>query len=270
MLASSNPAGFDGANCFSGGLIAAALLHLHINAAQRTRHDRDSNAIFWCLGCGRFLSQRSVTMATIQEEKSAKARARNRKDRRSSKNGQPQVEAKAAEAKAAEAKAAEVKAAEVKAAEAKAAKVKAAVRAEAEPVCAMMAETDAAVTKAEAVAIAAPVVPSEQAVETALSGEVLPPEVRALASETAGLQAITQAYGEYARNSWLNGRFLAERLIAARSFDEAIEIQGEFAKRACANFLTQSERICVIYGEWAQQFFRPFEKLAAERPRIGR
>ena len=105
--------------------------------------------------------------------------------------------------------------------------------------------------------------------EAALNGEVLPPEVRVPAAP-AGFSAIAQAYGEYTRKSWLNGRFLVERLIAARSFDEAIEVQGEFAKQAHANFIVQSQKISVLYGEWAQQFYRPFEKFTAGWPRIGR
>jgi hypothetical protein len=185
-------------------------------------------------------------MPTI--EKPAKPRARSRKaDRRSPKNEQQEVE----------------------------------VRAEPDPVSPMVAEAE--VAEAEVAAIdAAPAVAMESipeiesATETALSGEVLLPEVRSTASPVAPLQAITQAqaiaqaYGEYTQKSWLNGRVMVERLIAMRSFDEAIEIQGEFAKQACTNFLAQSERISALYGEWAQQFFRPFEKLATEWPRIGR
>jgi hypothetical protein len=97
---------------------------------------------------------------------------------------------------------------------------------------------------------------------TALSGEVLPP-VREHAPQTAGAEAIALAYGDYTRKSWLTGRFLFERLITARSFDEAIEIQGEFARQAYANFVAHSERICELYGAWAQQCFRPFENVAA-------
>ena len=179
-------------------------------------------------------------MPTI--EKPAKPRARSRKaDRRSPKNEQQEVE----------------------------------VRAEPDPVSPMVAEAE--VAEAEVAAIdAAPAVAMEgipeieSATETALSGEVLLPEVRSTASPVAPLQAIAQAYGEYTQKSWLNGRVMVERLIAMRSFDEAIEIQGEFARQAYTNFLAQSERISALYGEWAQQFFRPFEKLATEWPRIGR
>jgi hypothetical protein len=121
---------------------------------------------------------------------------------------------------------------------------------------------------------AAEVAPAAMTAETeavtALSGEVLPPEVREHAPQTAGAQAIALAYGDYTRKSYLTGRFLVERLITARSFEEAIEIQGDFAKQAYANFVAHSERICELYGAWAQQCFRPFENVATEWPRIGR
>jgi hypothetical protein len=106
--------------------------------------------------------------------------------------------------------------------------------------------------------------------EAALNGEVLPPEGRDPVPQAASLSAIAHAYGEYTRKSWLNGRSLVERLIAMRSLDEAIEIQGEFAKQAYANFIVHSERICGLYGQWAQQAFRPLEKFSAGWPRIGR
>ena len=179
-------------------------------------------------------------MPTIQEEKPAKARSRSRKgDQRSSKSGQPKVEQTQVEQAPIE------------------------MKAEPEAVSAMVAETEAAAVDS-AVAVS-----MEQAFEPALSGEVLPPDVIEAKSELKsesmsesrshvdGLQAVAQAYGDYARKSWLNSRFLVERLMTVRSFDEAIEIQGEFAKQAYTNFLVQSEKICVLYGEWAQQFFRP-------------
>jgi hypothetical protein len=106
--------------------------------------------------------------------------------------------------------------------------------------------------------------------EPALSGEVLPPEVHHTTSQAPGFQAIAQAYGDYTEKSWLAGRFLVERLIAARSFEETIEIQGEFARQACANFVAQSQKICELYGEWAQQLFRPFDKFVAGGRRIAR
>jgi hypothetical protein len=211
-----------------------------------------------------------VIMPTREEKPTAKSRQRNRKTDQRKAKGEKKVE----------------------------------VRPEVDPVSAMMAPMEAApvettpvettpveVTPAEITPVeitpveiapveiapveiaaveAAPVAMTvETAAVTALSGEVLPP-VREHAPQTAGAQAIALAYGDYTRKSWLNGRFLVERLITARSLDEAIEIQGDFAKQAYANFVAHSERICELYGAWAQQCFRPFENVATEWPRIGR
>ena len=125
-------------------------------------------------------------------------------------------------------------------------------------------------TEAAPAVFAEPAAFAETPADTALSGEVLPPEVREPVPQTLALAAIAQAYDDYSRKSWHAGRFLVERLIAVRSFDEAIEIQGEFAKQAYANFATQSQKICVLYGEWAQQLFRPLDKFAPRWTRIGR
>lgn len=185
-------------------------------------------------------------MPTTHEEKSAKPRSRSRK-----------ADKKAAKAQAG----------------AQAAPAQASV--EAEPVSVMIAaaieaasaeipetaQADAApneVTPGDAVPVAAMM---EQAPDAALSGEVLPPEVRKVALQTTSLSAIALAYGDYTRTSWLAGRSLVERLIVLRSFEEAIEVQGEFAKQAYENFIAHSQRICDLYGQWAQQFFRPYVKV---------
>lgn len=131
-------------------------------------------------------------------------------------------------------------------------------RAVAEPVIpAIEAEPIEAASAAVAAAQA-----SEPALNPALNGELLPPATRRLAPQIAGPFAVAFAYGEYTRKSWLAGRFLLERLIAVRTVDQAIEVQGEFVRFACANFLAQSERIGAFYGAWGQQFFKPFETFA--------
>lgn len=203
-------------------------------------------------------------MPTIEEEKPAKPRARGRKaDQRNAKSGRPQAElrteADPVSALAIESEAAATESAPVEAVPA-------------EPVSVEAAPVEVVSAPVEAVAVEpAQMVAVEKAQEAALSGEVLPPQVLRPASQVDGFadgfQAVAQACDEYTKKSWLNGRFLVERLIAARSFDEAFEIQGEFAKQAYANFLAHSQKVCVLYGEWAQQWFRPLEKFAAQWPR---
>jgi len=121
--------------------------------------------------------------------------------------------------------------------------------------------------------------PVEQKIENgagsaALSGEVLPPEigtrVAAQPFQAIGLQAIAAAYVDYARRSWTAGRMLAERLVATRSLEQALEAQGDFARQTHANFLAHSQKLCEVYVDCAMQFARPLEALAAQWTRAGR
>jgi Phasin protein len=194
-------------------------------------------------------------MPTIHEEKSAKARQRNRKaDRSKAKaKNEPKMEVRSESD---------------------------AVGSVADAVNSIEAPIEVAVVEAAPTAISLEPAPGVIP-EIALHGEVLPPVVRAhVAPPTVGLQAVAQAqaiaqdiahaYGDYTRKSWATNRFLVERMITVRSFDEAVAIQGEFTRQACANFAVESQKICTLYGEWAQQFVRPLEKFATQWPRIGR
>ena len=200
-------------------------------------------------------------MPTTQQEKPVKPRSRSRKaDQKAAKReakaqvapAQASVEAEPVGvmiAAAIEAAAAEVPQAEMAVAET--------IQADAAPIDVTPGE----VAPGEAAPVAAMM---EKAPDAALSGEVLPPEVRKAALQTTSLSAIALAHGDYTRESWLAGRSLVQRLITVRSFEEAIEVHGEFARQACENFVAHSQRISDLYGQWAQQFFRPYEKLATE------
>jgi len=112
------------------------------------------------------------------------------------------------------------------------------------------------------------------AAAAALSGEVLLPDIRtpvvAEPLQAAILQTIAAAYADYARKSWAAGRMLAERFMATRSLEEAVDAQGDFARQTHANFLAHSQKICELYVEYTRQFFRPWEALATQWTRIGR
>src|SRR3984885_660266 len=211
-------------------------------------------------------------MPTTQEEKPAKSRQRNRKTDQRKAKGEKKAGAGPQADDPVSAVMAPIEAAQVEIAPVEIAPIEISP-VEITPV--EIAEVEVAAVEAAPAAITpeaiAPVaITMEKAGDAALSGEVLPPEVREHAPQTAGAQAIALAYGDYTRKSVLAGRFLVERLVTVRSFEEAIEIQGEFAKQAFANFVAHSERICELYGAWAQQSFGSFDKLATQWTRIGR
>jgi phasin family protein len=78
------------------------------------------------------------------------------------------------------------------------------------------------------------------------------------------IQTIANAYVNYTRKSLQESRSFAEKLMGARSFDNAIEVQTEFARQALENFVAGSQKICELYGKLATQIFRPWEGLAAK------
>jgi hypothetical protein len=205
-------------------------------------------------------------MPTTQEEKPAKPRQRSRKTDQRKAKGEKKVEVRSEE-NPVSAVMAPIEAAEVEIAQV--AQVEIAQAAQVEIAEVEVTPVEIAAVEVAPVAIAPVAITMEKAEEVALSGEVLPPEVREHAPQTAGAQAIALAYGDYTRKSLLAGRFLVERLVTVRSFDEAFEIQGEFARQAYENFVAHSERICELYGAWAQQYFRPFDTFAAQWNRLG-
>jgi hypothetical protein len=144
-------------------------------------------------------------------------------------------------------------------------------------ISAMVASTDAMVASTDVSAsdAAAPAemsligevdVPLTGEVDAPLIGEVLPPDVSSMRATAPidyhpiSLQTIVHAYANYSIRSFEENRSFVEKLIAVRSFDQAIEVQTGFARQAYTNFVAESQKICELYGELARQIFRPWER----------
>ena len=79
-----------------------------------------------------------------------------------------------------------------------------------------------------------------------------------------GFQAIATAYGDYTKKSFEDTKSFVEKLSGVRSLDKAIEVQTEFAKTAYATFVTESQKIGVLYSDLAKQSYKPFGSLVAK------
>jgi hypothetical protein len=106
-------------------------------------------------------------------------------------------------------------------------------------------------------------------------GAAVPADAFSIAAAPAddgplSIQTIADAYAEYTRKSLQESRSFAEKLMGVRSFDNAIEVQTEFARQALANFVADSQKICELYGKLATQIIRPWEGLAAKVTQAGR
>jgi hypothetical protein len=76
-------------------------------------------------------------------------------------------------------------------------------------------------------------------------------------SVPVSFQNIANAYGDYTKKSFEQAMSFVEKLTGVRSLERAIEIQAEFAKQAYETFVAESQKICELYSELAQQIFKP-------------
>ena len=97
------------------------------------------------------------------------------------------------------------------------------------------------------------------AIEQVAAAAAPPAEATASAGEQSpvNLQTIANAYRDYTRKSVEENRRFVGRLMDVRSIDKAVEVQTDFAMRAYANFVAESQRICGLYGQLVTQAFRP-------------
>lgn len=127
----------------------------------------------------------------------------------------------------------------------------------------------AAPAQVSPVAAAAPAVSAPARAVTPVSsapvGTVKPADATAVS-----LQTIANAYGDYTKKSLEEARSFVEKLTGARSLNKAIEIQSEFAKQAFETFVSDSQKICGLYGELAKQTFKPLEGLVAKATQAAR
>jgi hypothetical protein len=124
---------------------------------------------------------------------------------------------------------------------------------------------------ADALSLDAAVPADALSLDTAVPADALSIDAAAPADDCpVSIQTIANAYVDYTRKSLQESRSFVEKLMGVRSFDNAIEVQTDFARQALANFVAGSQRICELYGKLATQMVRPWEGPAANVAQAGR
>ena len=75
-----------------------------------------------------------------------------------------------------------------------------------------------------------------------------------------GWQAIAAEITDYTKKSFEEGTATFEKLVSAKSVEQAIEIQSGFAKRAYDGYMHQMSKIGGMYAELAKEAYKPVEK----------
>jgi hypothetical protein len=73
-------------------------------------------------------------------------------------------------------------------------------------------------------------------------------------------QAIAAEMSDYTKRSFEDGSATFEKLLSAKSMEQAFEIQTNYAKRAYDEYMHQLSKIGGMYAELAKEAYRPVER----------
>ncbi len=79
---------------------------------------------------------------------------------------------------------------------------------------------------------------------------------------TKGFQTIATEVADYSRQSFEQGSSVAEKIMGAKSFDKAVELQQNFAKTSYDAFVGEMTKIGELYAQTAKEACKPFEGFA--------
>ena len=77
---------------------------------------------------------------------------------------------------------------------------------------------------------------------------------------TKGWQAIAAEMTDYSKRSFEEGSQTLEKLMSAKSVEQAVEIQTTYVKRSYDEYMHQMSKIGGMYAEIAKEAYRPFER----------
>lgn len=93
-------------------------------------------------------------------------------------------------------------------------------------------------------------------------------QLEAVTASTSSLakswQAIAAEATEYSKKSFENNTAFLEKLLGAKSFESAIQIQTEFAKNSYAGFIAEATKFGELYSNLAKEVMKPVEAVIAK------
>ena len=88
--------------------------------------------------------------------------------------------------------------------------------------------------------------------------------LKSLAALSKSAQAIAVESAEYAKKSFETGNAALEKILSAKSLENAFEIQADYAKQAYEGFLAEATMLSGLYADMAKDSYRPFESIVAK------
>jgi hypothetical protein len=83
--------------------------------------------------------------------------------------------------------------------------------------------------------------------------------MKSLGTFSKSWQAITAEMAEYSKKVFEQGTAATEKLLGAKSFEKAVEVQTEYTKSAYEGFVAEATKLGELYSDLAREMYRPYE-----------
>ena len=88
--------------------------------------------------------------------------------------------------------------------------------------------------------------------------------VRSFAEVNKGFQAIAAEMTGYSKRVFEDGTRAFEQLLGAKSFDQVIEIQSQYARTAYETYVAELSKLGEMYAGLTRNAYKPVEQAAAK------
>jgi hypothetical protein len=80
-----------------------------------------------------------------------------------------------------------------------------------------------------------------------------------------GFQAIAAEVTDYSKKAFEDGTRAFEQLIGAKSVEQAVEIQSQYAKKAYDTYIAEMSKIGEMYAGLARDAYKPVETVLTKK-----
>jgi hypothetical protein len=92
-----------------------------------------------------------------------------------------------------------------------------------------------------------------------LSKDNMDTTLKSFGAVSKGMQAIAVEMADYSKKSFEEGTAVIEKLMGAKSFDKAIEVQTDYFKSSYEGFMSEATKLSDLYTDLAKETYKPFE-----------
>jgi hypothetical protein len=89
--------------------------------------------------------------------------------------------------------------------------------------------------------------------------------VRSYGELNKGLQAIAARWTAFSKQAFEDATRTFDKLVGVKSFEQALEIQSAYAKRAYDNWVAEATKIGEIYADVAREAYKPVQKAVTKK-----